>query len=160
MFAEGKENHSNISNNAEVRCQTHSAYHSITTRCSSFLNTPVCAGVGSLLSERIFLCEREWFFTVQAGSSCGLGIKAFCDSVVHDIDGENGIMEVTNISNQDIASDIFIYYKNSAVDLFYGGITYRVRIEGGLAAGESARIISAHYLPKSCRIVGIMWDVR
>jgi hypothetical protein len=113
-----------------------------------------------VLSERIFLCEREWFFTVQAGSSCGLGIKAFCDSVVHDIDGENGIMEVTNTSNQDIASDIFIYYKNSAVDLFYGGITYRVRIEGGLAAGESARIISAHYLPKSCRIVGIMWDVR
>jgi hypothetical protein len=32
--------------------------------------------------------------------------------------------------------------------------------KGGLAAGESARIISAHYLPKSCRIVGIMWDVR
>jgi phosphatidylserine/phosphatidylglycerophosphate/cardiolipin synthase-like enzyme len=76
------------------------------------------------------------------------------------IDGENGIMEVTNISNQDIDGDIFIYYKNSAVDLFYGGITYRVRIEGGLAAGESARIISAHYLPKSCRIVGIMWDVQ
>ena len=102
----------------EVRYQTHSAHRSITIRCSSFLYTSVCAGVGSLLSERIFLCEREWFFTVQAGSSCGLGIKAFCDSVVHDIDGENGIMEVTNISNQDIASDIFIYYKNSAVDLF------------------------------------------
>jgi hypothetical protein len=37
-----------------------------------------------------------------------------------------------------------IYYKNSASDLYYGGITYRIRIEGGLAAGEIRQAMGNH----------------
>lgn len=69
------------------------------------------------------------------------------------ITGSNGTLELENISGEDITGDIYIYYKNSASDLFYGGITYRVAVKGGLAAGEATRIIAGHYTPDNCRIV-------
>ena len=37
-----------------------------------------------------------------------------------------------------------VYYKNSAEDVFYGGITYRARIEGGLQKGEIRQIMAGH----------------
>lgn len=69
------------------------------------------------------------------------------------IKGLNGTLEVTNISAEDITGDIYIYYKNSATDLLYGGITYRVSVKGGLKAGESIRIIAGHYTPQNSRIL-------
>ena len=76
------------------------------------------------------------------------------------IAGTNGSLEVTNITDRDIAGDIYIYYKNSASDLLYGGITYRASVKGGLKAGESVRIIAGHYSPDTCRIMmvdGAVW---
>lgn len=57
----------------------------------------------------------------------------------------NGAINVTNISGGDITADIVIYYKNSAADVYYGGITYRVRLEGGLKAGELRQIMASHF---------------
>lgn len=73
------------------------------------------------------------------------------------ITGSNGVLEVTNISDQDITGNIQIYYKNSASDLLYGGITYRVEIKGGLPAGASVQVISGHYMPQSSRLVTVTW---
>ena len=56
----------------------------------------------------------------------------------------DGAINVTNTSEKNISGDIVIYYKNSAADLYYGGITYRVRIEGGLAAGEIRQVMGNH----------------
>ena len=69
------------------------------------------------------------------------------------IEGANGTLEVTNISGEDIVGDIYVYYKNSARDLLYGGITYRVAVRGGLKAGESSMVIAGHYTPNNCRLV-------
>lgn len=69
------------------------------------------------------------------------------------ITGSNGSLEVENISGEDIAGDIFIYYKNSATDLLYGGITYRVSVKGGLAAGEKTSIIAGHYTVNGSRLL-------
>lgn len=55
-----------------------------------------------------------------------------------------GGLNVTNISGQDITDDIVIYYKNAQEGLYYGGITYRVRLEGGLKAGELRQLMNAH----------------
>ena len=71
------------------------------------------------------------------------------------VSGYNGGIQVTNISDGDISGDIVIYYKNSAGELLYGGITYRARVEGGIAAGETARIMTGHYTPDHCRILWI-----
>lgn len=56
----------------------------------------------------------------------------------------DGAINVTNVANKDIAGDIVIYYKNSASDLYYGGITYRTRIEGGLSQGEIRQVMGNH----------------
>ncbi len=70
-----------------------------------------------------------------------------------EIKGHNGTLEVTNISGEDIPGDIYIYYKNSATDLLYGGITYRVPVRGGLKAGESTTVIAGHYTPNNSRLL-------
>lgn len=57
----------------------------------------------------------------------------------------DGVINVTNISGQDITGDIMIYYKNSASDVYYGGITYRVRIEGGLEKDEIRQVMADHF---------------
>lgn len=56
----------------------------------------------------------------------------------------DGVINITNVSGADIDEDIVIYYKNSAKDVFYGGITYRARIEGGLKKGEIKQIMASH----------------
>lgn len=48
----------------------------------------------------------------------------------------DGAMNIFNISEANIGGDIIVYYKNKMSDLLYGGITYRVKIEGGLKKGE------------------------
>ena len=62
---------------------------------------------------------------------------------------------VCGVSGADIPGDIYVYYKNSASDLLYGGITYRVAVKGGLAAGKSTQVIAGHYVSGGSRIVSV-----
>ena len=71
------------------------------------------------------------------------------------IGGSQGMLEVENISGADIGGDICIYYKYAAEDILYGGITFRVRIEGGLKAGEQRRVQAGHYDPARCALVQV-----
>ena len=61
------------------------------------------------------------------------------------ISGGNGYVDVTNLTDTDITDEIIIYYKNSASDILYGGITYRIRIEGGMKADEIKQITASHF---------------
>ncbi|MBO5070133.1 MAG: hypothetical protein J6C37_07205 [Roseburia sp.] len=65
----------------------------------------------------------------------------------------DGAINVTNISGEDITGDVVIYYKNAADDLYYGGITYRVRIEGGMAADEIQQIMAGHFSDSGSKIM-------
>ena len=65
----------------------------------------------------------------------------------------DGAINVKNISGQDISDDIVIYYKNAAADLYYGGITYRIRIEGGLKADEIKQITATHFSDSGSKIM-------
>lgn len=60
----------------------------------------------------------------------------------------NGALNVTNISEEDITGKIAIHYKNKAAGLYYGGITYRIVLEGGIKAGE-IRQMSANHLSET-----------
>lgn len=64
-------------------------------------------------------------------------------------------INVVNISGGDISGDVVIYYKNAASDLYYGGITYRVRLEGGLAADEVRQIMPTHFTKSGSEIMFI-----
>ncbi len=76
---------------------------------------------------------------------------------IFEISGTKGNLTVKNISETDIAGDVYVYYKNSAQDLLYGGITYRARVEGGLKAGESKQVIAAHYNPTGSTILMVTY---
>lgn len=65
----------------------------------------------------------------------------------------DGVINVTNISGEDISGDILIYYKNEVGGMYYGGITYRLRIEGGLKAGEIRQGSAAHFDPDNSAVV-------
>ena len=70
------------------------------------------------------------------------------------IEGGAGYMNVTNISQSPLGL-MYVYYKNSATDLLYGGITYRAKIEEGLQPGETIRVSTGHYHPDNCKIVQV-----
>ncbi len=67
----------------------------------------------------------------------------------------DGGLNVTNISGQDIDGEIVIYYKNAQQGVYYGGITYRVRLEGGIKAGEIKQIMSDHFSASGSEVVFI-----
>lgn len=65
----------------------------------------------------------------------------------------DGAINVTNISGEDIPGTITVYYKNAAADLLYGGITYRISIEGGIKAGEIRQVMTNHASDTGSRIM-------
>ena len=65
----------------------------------------------------------------------------------------DGVMNITNISGEDITEDIFVYYKNYIDGVYCGGITYRLRLTGGLKAGEIRQGSAAHVDRENSRIV-------
>lgn len=65
----------------------------------------------------------------------------------------DGALNITNISGEDIAGNVVIYYKNSSADMLYGGITYRVVISGGMKAGEIRQGTAAHFSTSGSRIM-------
>lgn len=65
----------------------------------------------------------------------------------------DGGFNITNISDADITGDIVVYFKNYANGLYYGGITYRGRIEGGLRAGEIRQIMSGNFTAEGTAVV-------
>ena len=65
----------------------------------------------------------------------------------------DGALNVTNISGEAISGEIIIYYKNYQSGLYYGGITYRVRISDGMEPGEIRQIMSDHFSTTGSKIV-------
>lgn len=72
-----------------------------------------------------------------------------------EIDMQDGLLNVRNISGQDIPGKIVVYYKNAADDLYYGGITYRVSIEGGLTNNEIRQVLTKHASKSGSEVVFI-----
>ena len=65
----------------------------------------------------------------------------------------DGILNVINISGEEITGDIVIYHKNAAADLYYGGITYRVRLTGGMKQGEIKQLVADHFSDSGSKIM-------
>ena len=65
----------------------------------------------------------------------------------------DGIINAENISDSDIAGDVRVYYKNKVGGVYYGGITYRVRIEGGIPAGEIRQVPASHFSTNSSEVM-------
>lgn len=75
------------------------------------------------------------------------------ESQVKITGGKNQIT-VENIGDKTLGK-IYVYYKNSATDLFYGGITYRVSIDEGLQPGKTTTVPTNHYYEGACTILHV-----
>ena len=62
-----------------------------------------------------------------------------------EITGQDGVINVKNISGRDVTKDVVVYYKYAVDDVYYGGITFRVRVSGGMSAGEIRQIPAVHF---------------
>lgn len=56
----------------------------------------------------------------------------------------DGALNITNISGNDITDTIILCYKNASNGVYHGGIAYRIKLEGGLKAGELRQIMATH----------------
>lgn len=110
--------------------------------------------------ERVVLLEQERKPSAELTSAvldtCALfGEPMSLYADILQISGLDGMVNVKNISDADITGDIHVYYKYAAQDILYGGITFRVRIEGGLKAGEIRQLPAGHYTKDGCAIVQV-----
>lgn len=71
--------------------------------------------------------------------------------------GLEGALNIKNMTGKDIRSDIYIYYRNAAGDMYYGGIVYRIRLEGGMKAEEIRQIMADHFDPAGTKVVLIQY---
>ena len=96
-------------------------------------------------NERIgeAVCENVAFLSEELG---------LCEDKLK-IQQLDGVLNITNISGEDISGEVVVYYKNASADLYYGGITYRVRIEGGIKADEIKQIRASHFSPSGSKIM-------
>jgi len=69
------------------------------------------------------------------------------------LSAKDGWIRLENKGEQDITQDIYVYYKAYADDVFTGGITYRVKFEGGIPSGESREETAGHYLLDGSKIL-------
>lgn len=69
------------------------------------------------------------------------------------LEGRTGMIRLTNQTEDDLSGPIYVYYKNHYDDLYFGGITYRVTVAEGLAAGEQITIPAGHFDPERCTFV-------
>ena len=113
--------------------------------------------------EKVVLLEKERM-GYSGESDCGSAIAqnvVIFDKPLDKMEDQfeiqllGGMMNVRNISGSDIRGNIVIYYKNSAADILYGGITYRLTIEGGLAAGEVRQMPGSHISEKGSEVMFI-----
>lgn len=112
------------------------------------------------VGERAVLLEQERRPSAELISAVldtyapfGEPMSLYGDTI--QVSGLDGMLNVKNISDGDITGDICVYYKYAAQDIFYGGITFRIRIEGGLKAGEIRQVPAGHYTADGCAIVQV-----
>lgn len=111
--------------------------------------------------EHVVLLEknRHEFVEDQPRASSAKNVVFFEDSMglCEDrvkLTGSRGSIQVENLTDLPLG-EVYVYYKNSAVDILYGGITYRARVENGLEPGASTNVMTGHYNPDTCTIVNV-----
>ena len=62
-----------------------------------------------------------------------------------EITGQDGFLNVKNISGHDVSGDVVVYYKYAVDGVYYGGITFRVRVSDGLKDGEIRQVPAVHF---------------
>ena len=74
------------------------------------------------------------------------------------VSARDGWIKVENKGTEDITNDIYVYYKNVEDGEFLGGITYRLKFDGGIPAGETREEQSTHYKSDISQIMYLTYE--
>lgn len=77
---------------------------------------------------------------------------SFCEDKFK-ISAMNGAFNVENISGNDLSGNIIIYYKNKQENIYHGGITYRVVIEGGIEKDGIRQTVANHFVLNESEVI-------
>lgn len=69
----------------------------------------------------------------------------------------DGVITVKNISETDIDKEISVFYKSVSGDTYMGGITYRLRVPAGLAAGEKYQGNAVHAFENLTKVMFVTY---
>lgn len=69
----------------------------------------------------------------------------------------DGVISVKNISGRDMDKEISVFYKTTSGDTYIGGITYRLRVPAGLAAGEEYQGNAKHASEKMSKVMFVTY---
>lgn len=125
---------------------------------AKFRATNIPSGEKAVLLEQSRLAPTE-----EKPESCSSSNVIFFDEPMNSSDerlevtGGDGFINVKNVSDTDISGEIYVYYKYSSADMFYGGITFRTKLDG-LKSGETKTAVAGHYTSKGCTVVMITCD--
>ena len=114
-------------------------------------------------SVRVFEAEKKGLTESSGAISAELESFAYFqeEPSVHDdelaITVSDGTISVRNISGADIEKEISVFYKTVSGDTFIGGITYRLRVPAGLAAGDEYKGSAVHASENASQVMFVTY---
>lgn len=137
-----------VTNIGEKDIQLLRAYVTTTIKELSFEITTLPAGATVVVLEKNAqtLEQNEELREFRAENRVEFSKPLSLCEDVFVLQANNGTINLKNISKTDIESDIFVYYKKKDADgNYFGGMTFRTRVAGGLGAGEIAQLPAANF---------------
>lgn len=144
-----------VVNDGEESVQYAEIYLETDSGVAEFSLTTLLPGETVVLLEQNRVLHRDGM-TVSGARTENVALfsetPSLCEELL-EFQSLDGAINVTNISGAPIEDDVVIYYKNYAGGLYYGGITYRVRIDGGMEVGEMRQMMTEHFSASGSRVV-------
>ncbi len=118
------------------------------------------AGSSALLMEKNRLTYQQGTsYRITDSPKCTELTSAVIDfSEDFELYPDDGVINIKNISGKDISSDVCVIYKNYAYGLYTGGICYRARAQGGIAAEDIFQSIQPHFSNENSVILFMTYE--
>lgn len=92
------------------------------------------------------LSEKEKIFSFQRENRADFDANVSLKEELFVVQGNLSTINIQNISDTEIESDFYVYYKKKDADGNYlGGVTFRTKAEGGFKAGEIKQLSAAAF---------------
>lgn len=121
--------------------------------------TTLRANMGVIVFEKnaSTLSEDEEIISISGENRVDFEEPVSLERETFEITAPDKVFNIKNISDKEIDSDIYVYYKKKDTDGYYfGGITFRSKADG-LAAGELKQVPAAHFSAADSEVVFVAY---
>lgn len=146
-----------VTNVSEVPVQYAKITMDVEGETAAFAVTALPAGESAVLLEQNRMAYSDDVDYMNCAAKCENLALFDKELSLHEdklkIQTLDGALNITNVSGADITDTIILCYKSYQNDMYYGGIAYRIKLEGGLKAGELRQIMVEHFREPGSRMV-------